>query len=225
MEQIFKTTEYGKFKFIDTNRKVGDCKALKKSIMRLDLTPWNPIKVTPNFEIIDGQNRFKACMELKKPIYYTIIDVPGIDVDDVITTLNTVQKNWNLNDYVAMYTKKGVKNYVDFAQFVEYHHIQPNQYGIMAGVFTGKEELSKNIKAGKLAAKWERADELMGIINSLNRLKYYQTKHFVRAMLAIFKSRTSKELAKLLRKIDAMPYYGSVSAFTAAMNNLIDSNR
>lgn len=66
--EIHKSTDYGWFKFLPTNRTVVTSTRVKDSVETFDLTPYVPLIVTKDGYIIDGQNRFKVCRELGKPI-------------------------------------------------------------------------------------------------------------------------------------------------------------
>lgn len=72
--EIHKSTDYGWFKFLPTNRTVGTSTRVKDSAETFDLTPYVPLIVTKDGYIIDGQNRFKVCMELGETIYYAKCD-------------------------------------------------------------------------------------------------------------------------------------------------------
>ena len=84
--EIFKTQDYSKFKFLSYNRAVGSNKKLSKSIEIANLTPVCPIIVTPDMEIIDGQNRFEVCKSKEMPIYYVVYDG---DAETAMKALNT----------------------------------------------------------------------------------------------------------------------------------------
>lgn len=66
--EIHKSTDYGWFKYLPTNRTVGTSTKVKDSVETFDLTPYVPLIVTKDGYIIDGQNRFKVCRELEEPI-------------------------------------------------------------------------------------------------------------------------------------------------------------
>ena len=60
--EIYKTTNYSIFSFLQGNRSVSKKNSLVKSIQKIDLTMYKPILVDSEFRIIDGQHRFFACM-------------------------------------------------------------------------------------------------------------------------------------------------------------------
>lgn len=59
--EIRKSTDYGWFKFLPTNRTVGTSDKVKTSVETFDVTPYVPIIVTADGFIIDGQNRYEVC--------------------------------------------------------------------------------------------------------------------------------------------------------------------
>lgn len=61
--KVYKTTNYDKFKFVESNRKVSlrHVKEIISEIQRINLTSENPIKVTRSHEIMEGQHTFRAC--------------------------------------------------------------------------------------------------------------------------------------------------------------------
>lgn len=110
--QVYETTDYDKFKILYGNRETDHVKRLKKSFEE-KLIP-NAIIVNEKYEIIDGQNRFKALKEMGKPVWYYM--VPGLNIYDV-ALLNQYAKNWTQKDYVRMYSKLGVPAYKTIEEF------------------------------------------------------------------------------------------------------------
>lgn len=107
--QIFTTRDYSLFKFYSSNRPAEHWKTIAESIEQRDLTPYNPIIVSKDYYIIDGQNRFMACKSLGKPIFFTVAN----NADDKdIALLNAKQKNWALQDYLNFYCTHGFVDYI-----------------------------------------------------------------------------------------------------------------
>ena len=110
--EVRSSYDYDKFGFYPGNRKPTHVERIKDSIQEKDLTQFVPILVTKDnglLMIIDGQNRYFACKELGKPIYY--IEAKGLLESDMIV-LNTNQKNWSLSDYVDFYCNQRDINYL-----------------------------------------------------------------------------------------------------------------
>ena len=121
--KIHISNDYNSFKIRKTNRPVSDqyVESLVESIRKHDLTHNFPIVVTENMEIIDGQHRYFACMELGLPIKYTIVDgdFKSREIDDVTVLLNTNQRAWRLNEFVNLYSRRGVAAYKMVQEIME----------------------------------------------------------------------------------------------------------
>lgn len=114
VNKVFSTTEYTKFKFLESNRelRLPHVEELKESIQDHPLD--KPIDVNEKFEIIDGQHRYFAWSELGMPIIYIIHKGWGVKE---VPILNTNQKNWNPSDFVKMYSQSGNEHYVKYKEF------------------------------------------------------------------------------------------------------------
>lgn len=99
------TKDYEKFKMMECNRNLSrsHINELKEAIAQFGYLESCPIMVNEDFEILDGQHRFVACKESGLPIRYEVVE----DKDNLIITLNTSQRKWNLEDYVNYWSKKG----------------------------------------------------------------------------------------------------------------------
>ena len=69
----------------------------------------NPILVNENMEIIDGQSRYQALVELGMPIEYKVIT--GLDLGDC-RTMNKYNTAWVSADFVESYAAEGNVNYI-----------------------------------------------------------------------------------------------------------------
>lgn len=100
-----KTTDYDKFKLLRRNRliKANHVAYLKKQILESNFLHENPIHVTKDFEIINGQHRFTAAKELGLPIYYEIKD--PFDPSSLIHS--NFAKAWTAEDYIHYFAEDG----------------------------------------------------------------------------------------------------------------------
>ncbi len=114
--KIYETTDYSIFKHLLGNRAVkpSRVKKIKKSIMAVGYVN-NPIVVNKKMEIIDGQGRFQALMELGLPIRYVIDENAGIKE---CRALNMGQTNWNTNDWINLYAEEGNENYINLKEII-----------------------------------------------------------------------------------------------------------
>lgn len=108
------TSDYGQFEFTEYNRSVdaGHVRKLKKLIKRQGL--MQPISVTPDGYIIDGQHRFHACRELGIPIKYIVSD--ALRMSEVVE-LNNSSKPWTIADKVHSYAAQGKEDYIKLVNF------------------------------------------------------------------------------------------------------------
>lgn len=113
--RIWKSYDYEKFKFFKSNRPIKANRGLIESISKRDLTPYKPVLVTNNFEIIDGQHRFYACKAAKKPIYYIFVE-NGRESD--IINLNKDQSKFSPKHFLHHFTVKGNENYVRVTKLI-----------------------------------------------------------------------------------------------------------
>lgn len=103
---IYKTSDYGKFTFIKSNRELKSLGKLERAAIELGF--YAPIIVNEKYEVIDGQHRLAVSEKLGIPVEYIVR--PGLSIKDIIS-LNSSAKNWTLEDYIHAYTEHGLKNY------------------------------------------------------------------------------------------------------------------
>ncbi len=113
--EVFVTYDYNLFNFYSSNRKPTHYKQIMASMGLRDLSNCLPILVNEDMIIIDGQNRFHACKESGRPIYYHI--QPGLD-EDAMIILNTNQVNWGPSQYLRYYC---IKRNFDYLRLKDVH--------------------------------------------------------------------------------------------------------
>jgi hypothetical protein len=99
--KIYVTTNYDQFIFLKENRDVTGNTVLN-SINKKNLLIDNPILVSQNMEVLDGQNRLIAAKTKKAPIYYRIAQVTRRG--DISLLQN--QKPWLIKDHAHFYESK-----------------------------------------------------------------------------------------------------------------------
>lgn len=104
------TVNYELFKHITSNREINrsHLKKLKASIERKNYLYLFPIIINKDMEVVDGQHRLQAAVELKKPIFYMIDD--KITKAD-IAIVNNNRKSWTAMDYINFYAEEGHEAY------------------------------------------------------------------------------------------------------------------
>lgn len=115
--QILSTTDYSIFKSIEANRDIlpGHVSNLVDKIQKRNLLDVNPMLLTSDLFIIDGQHRLEAARLLGVPIYYVISD--RLTTQD-ISILNTSKKLWKLTDYLNFYMISGKEEYKKLSKFL-----------------------------------------------------------------------------------------------------------
>lgn len=121
--QIYKTTDYSRFKLHPLNRAVrkGHVQQLVRAFRQSDYTPINPIRVNDNWEIVDGQHEFFACRELKLPIYYIKSSIANGKM--VIAALNSTTTPWAMEDYLQFYIKGNNPHYIKLKQYADTYEV------------------------------------------------------------------------------------------------------
>lgn len=115
--EILSTTNYGLFKILEGNRQVipMHVKRLKRSFQDNGFL-LSPILVNQHHEIIDGQNRFSALVELSLPVYYIKVYNYGLEE---VKILNANHAKWKNSDYLGSFVESGSLPYVQFKKFQE----------------------------------------------------------------------------------------------------------
>lgn len=96
---VFKTQDYNKFNSIKVNRNINNVHVNKimKSIQKDNLLHANPILVNQWGQVIDGQHRLSAAINLKLEVYFLIVPNLG---NRALNILNSCQKNWSSQDFL-----------------------------------------------------------------------------------------------------------------------------
>ena len=122
--KILSTYEYDKFKKIKGNRKIN-FKNLGKIINSMSKKQLViPILVNEKFEVIDGQHRLQACIELGLPVYYYIVEGYG-DCEVITTNLN--QENWTKSQFLDYYIDHENHNHILFEEIRRNNGLNINQ--------------------------------------------------------------------------------------------------
>ena len=217
--EIYKTTNYSLFSFLQGNRSVSKKNSLVKSIQRIDLTMYKPILVDSEFRIIDGQHRFFACIELNKPIYYMIIE--NENINDALIVLNSNQKMWRQEEYLGFFaeTKKG--SYMELKEFMDRTGMTISNAMV---VYPDSQINSNHIKSGNLNIdKNYYADNITEFLNSeeIKRLKFRNTRPFVLAIRKAFEVYTKRQLNKLRKNSIIIPMCANYTQYLTVFENII----
>lgn len=190
--KIYSTTDYNKFGKLKGNRAINELhvRKLVESIKEKDLEM--PIAVDENLNVLDGQHRLEAYKIVGNPITYFIKS--QFDLQDV-RNVNSVNRKWNLTEYLMSFCKLGKKDY----QLLEWFH-RTYEFGISESIAMlndkgyANHDIVKEFKKGDFkivdleqGKTWAKQINLCG-----EYFPYYKKTSFVRAMISCFKDKTFK---------------------------------
>lgn len=159
------TKNYEQFKDIASNREVDErhVKKLVKAIQEKNLLPVNPILISKEMKVIDGQHRLEAARILDLPIYYIQGDFDRRD----ISKLNSNHKNWSAMDYINFYTVEKIPEFIIFSKFAAKHRrFKVTSLLALMSEFTIRP--SHGLKRGEISViDQERAEHVCQICNDL----------------------------------------------------------
>ncbi len=174
---IYKTNDYSKFKFFEENREIYHAANLENDILNNNKLIYHPITITQDYEIIDGQHRFKICEKHKLPVYY-MIDHEYKSID-----MATVQsaKPWGMNDWIHYYTLRRVSPYEFVENCLKNNEINPTVFMQIFIRLDHRASIKSIIKEGSLKLKYpqlfiieilEKFHEICKIVKNISGLKY-----------------------------------------------------
>lgn len=189
-------------KFVSGNRLVDErhVSKLKAAIQEENMLHINPIKINAKGEIIDGQHRTTAAIELGlKTVTCLIV---AANVHDA-QRLNQHSKNWSGLDFANYWAKQGKKDYADFIDFVHMTGINPSVCLELLSPGGGRHSL--NFKRGifkihSLDYSYRFCDKLEIFKEWLPR--DYTKRPFIRAMWHIYNNKNfSLDMERLIHKL------------------------
>jgi len=116
------TKKYDRFLTLSANRNTDDehIKNLESSIRLFGIS--QPIQVDRDFNIIDGQNRLKALINLKLSVpFIRFSRIYGDKTIETIKDINTKRKNWNYFDFAKSYANSNSKYKQSYERFLDLH--------------------------------------------------------------------------------------------------------
>jgi len=148
--KVFETTDYDLFKNVKGNRVVNENWAEKLAEKMEERHLDDPIRVTSNYKVLDGQHRILACKQLGRPVRFYIVD-NGNDLD--VTRLNSDRKNWTLEGYLNFWHDRPHAHQQDY-QLLK-HLTTKYELGLEVAIVAGARRvnrdstLSADFKSGK----------------------------------------------------------------------------
>lgn len=149
---VYKTKDLQKFKLLLNNREVTQ-KRVDRIIQSIKENGYiySPMIVNEKYEVIDGQGRLQAAINLGLHVYYTIGKGMGIKE---CRAMNQTNSNWQLHDFIYSYSQDGIIDYINIKNLVkEFGNALGNStiYAITAGSYKSKGgNYQAKIKSGEL---------------------------------------------------------------------------
>ena len=112
---VYETQNYEQFQIYDSNRNLTQNNLLEESILKSNLLKFNPMIVSSDYHVIDGQHRLDIAKRNNLKIFY-MIDNNGDD--SKAQELNISRKNWSQVDHVRFFAKKGKTTYIFINQMI-----------------------------------------------------------------------------------------------------------
>ncbi|MGN6437240.1 MAG: ParB N-terminal domain-containing protein [Agriterribacter sp.] len=206
--QLQATKNYKMFKLVNSNREVDEAhvKRIMESIKEKNLLSVHPINVNTALEVIDGQHRLSAAEKLGVDIYYIVND--DISSKDM-SRLNSIKKNWTLEDYLNHYIVEGLLEYKKVGQFVKKFTRIPLS-GVIEILGARYPGLLTDFKNGKfVVSSYEEGLIIAGEIDRIKDIPTMIGKHlFSTAFLRVFLAARDHEkfdFPKFVKQIEKQP--------------------
>jgi hypothetical protein len=103
---VYESTDYDKFK-IAANRDVKESgvRQVMKTLQKDNMLKYNPIQISSDWYVVDGQHRLEATRRLGIPYSYIVLDY-AYDVDKVMN-LNGIRNTHTVKDKIQIIVKSG----------------------------------------------------------------------------------------------------------------------
>lgn len=197
---IQETNDYSIFKFLGDNREVneGHVHRLKQAFEDFgNLTKVQPILVNERMEIIDGQHRLAAAIELGQPVFYT--KASGLRTADA-RQMNILHRSWGPEDYAKSYAESGMKDYQTYRKIKEEYGITHKIALIYLGD-TGEHGIYKKFREGAFTIRdLELSKRLLNLYQEVDELLPFSNYAVATALNRIFKV-PGYDQKQMLRKL------------------------
>lgn len=171
------------------NRKVkrSHVEAIKDSIVKNGYLKQKPILVDKKGNIVDGQHRYLACVELGVIPEIQILDGA---TNELMVDLNVTQRSWDLNDYINYYAQQGVESYIWLQEFCSKFQVSPTIAFIVMSKTSGGNQIPV-VRKGQLQIDedyLETAEYNLETIRYISKvLKINMSRGFVSGLMQLSK--------------------------------------
>jgi len=213
--QIYETQNYDMFSLINGNRPIEKdrVKRLQKQIKQFGLK--NPILLTKDKSVMDGQHRLKACENLGMPVKYVFDNILSSDdkILDLIRAINKDQKNWTSvnigNSYAVSEDNSDYVRYMDLFKLGVSHSFILHA---CAEFSKGKPDVkcsTTDFKSGNFILSLEVYEMIKGLIKMFKSsgvpIKIWNRQYFIRALMKLRKVKEF-DTYRFIENFERFPY-------------------
>ena len=230
VNEVYETKNYSTFKFRNDNRVIN--KSHVKSIANnMKVRGWEKgsyVVINNKGEIIDGQHRVTAAMEVGISISYILEKSAGFET---IRSLNSRQKNFAITDHIHGFVVEGNPHYVKLNDFmIQYPELRPTECMMLCtNSLSGCDR--ENFESGKFVTKnIDKANEwAMNIMELKPYFEGYNRSIFVRALLKTLTRCKEFSFSEFVRKVKVRPtnihFCGSVDEYIKMIEEIYNFSR
>ena len=208
------TTNYDMFSLIKGNRPIEKdrVKRLQKQIKQFGLK--NPILVTTDKGVLDGQHRLLACKNLSIPVKYILDDIHSTakGILDLIRAINKDQKNWtavNVGNSYAQHDDLSYKRYMSLIELGVSHSFILHACSEFAKGVRGVQCSNNHFRKGELLIPENIYEMIKGLIllfkgSGIDK-KIWNRQYFIRALMKL-KSVKEFDTYRFIDNFERFPY-------------------
>jgi len=152
MKIIHETTDYDGFKNLPGQRLVVESH-VNEIIRSIEMYGWicDPIRVTENMEVFDGQHRLEALRRLQLPVEYIVLE--GLTTADAVRIINNTQRKWAIKDYTYSFANTKSESYMLIKDLADRYSVSENVVLRAAnkGSVSGANKQNGNYKTGNIS--------------------------------------------------------------------------
>ena len=201
--KIFQTKNYSQFKYRSDNRPVDQAN-VHKLVKSFEVMGQKiPIKVDSSMNVLDGQHRLKACVQLKMPVVF-IIDDEDMTTSE-IAQLQATSTKWNYADYAHSFaTDESLVDYRLYNTFCTTYSEFPHSTAILmlSNLRAAGDNADQVFKSGKFKVKsFNKAKEIAETLRKMSiYYKSYNRKGFVSSVIVMMNHKDFSQ-ERLFRKL------------------------
>lgn len=184
--EVLSTKDYKKFQLLKGNRRLNARTYAKILNSMKEEHLMIPILVNENLEIIDGQHRYHASMELGLPVYYVVVAGYGLDE---VKRANIASSNWTKEDFLAAFVEEESEHYLVLKELVDVYGVS---ISVILRMFAKIQNVNQNLiikyfEDGSFIAEGvHEVEECLKAIDDFSSYKFGKSLQFVSAFVSLY---------------------------------------